>query len=122
MLIVVLMYQISGPSAIKACQLLYVEICGQVSDREASLHQAILSCPLPVCRVGVDAQTSAPVDRQLISATAQQINHHHIWYLIKHILLEERKKVLHNQNSSYSRAFIREQKQQKDVNFVSLNM
>lgn len=120
MLIVALMYQISGPSAIKACQLLYVEICGQVSDREASLHQAILSCPLPVCRVGVDAQTSAP--HQLIFATAQQINHHHIRYLIKHILLEERKKVLHNQNSSYSRAFIREQKQQKDVNFVSLDM
>lgn len=89
MLIVALMCQIVGPGAIKACQLLYVEICGQVSDREASLHQAILSCPLPACRVGVDAQTSAPVDRRLISATAQQINHHHIWYLIKHILLEE---------------------------------
>lgn len=105
MLIVALMYQISGPSAIKACQLLYVEICGQVSDREASLHQAILSCPLPVCRVGVDAQTSAPVDRQLISATAQQINHHHIWYLIKNILLKERKKSLTQPKQQLQQSF-----------------
>lgn len=39
------------------------EICGQVSDRAASVHQAVMPCLFSVHRVKVDAQTSVPVDR-----------------------------------------------------------
>lgn len=40
-----------------------LEMCIQVSDREASQHQAVLSFPFPVRRVVADARTSAPAGR-----------------------------------------------------------